>query len=383
MESKENEKITPDDSLSPEETNGKITAAPQKRSKVFLIILIVMVLLGAWFGISKYTYSMHHEETDDAQVQADISPVIPRVSGYVKEVRVKDNKFVYKGDTLLILDDRDLKLKVDQAEAALGTAKGNVEAARANTNAARSGIASSRAGVSTVDAQIEAAQINVTRTTQDYNRYANLIQDHSITQQQYEQALAAKQTAEKQLQILQQQKKHASAQTGVVSSQSNASAQQIGVAASMVKQREVDVEDAKLNLSYTIITAPEDGKVSKVNVQEGQFLQAGQSTFSIVHNTNIWVVANFKETQYKKMRIGQKVIVNADAFPKHDFEATLSSFSPATGAEFALLPPDNASGNFVKVVQRLPVKIEFVNTGDTLLNRLRPGMNVNVDVHLN
>jgi membrane fusion protein (multidrug efflux system) len=378
-----NEKITPENSLSPEETNGKVTAEPKKRSKVFLIILIIMIIFGGWFGISKYTYSQHHEETDDAQVQADISPVIPRVSGYVNEIRVKDNQSVKKGDTLLVLDSRDLKLKVDQAEAALATAKSNVEAAQANTNAARSGIASSQAGVSTIDAQIAEAQINVTRTTQDYTRYANLIQDHSITQQQYEQALAAKETAEKQLQILEQQKKQASTQTGVVSSQSNATAQQIGVAASIVKQREVEVEDAKLNISYAVITAPEDGRVSRVNVQEGQYLQAGQPVFSIVHNTSLWVVANFKETQYKKMRIGQKVIVHADAFPKHDFEATLSSFSPATGAEFALLPPDNASGNFVKVVQRLPVKIEFVNNGDTLLNRLKAGMNVDVDVHLN
>src|SRR5664279_2664161 len=121
MESKDNEKITTGNSPVPEETNGKVTAEPKKRSKVFLIILILMVLLGGWFGISKYTYAQHHEETDDAQVAADISPVIPRVSGYVKEVRVKDNQFVHKGDTLLILDDRDLKLKVDQAEAALST----------------------------------------------------------------------------------------------------------------------------------------------------------------------------------------------------------------------------------------------------------------------
>ncbi|MEO8765128.1 MAG: HlyD family secretion protein [Ginsengibacter sp.] len=381
MESKDNEKNIPAGAI-PEENNGKITTAPQKRSKVFLIILILMVILGGWFGISKYTYALHNEETDDAQVAADISPVIPRVSGYVKEVRVKDNQFVHKGDTLLVLDDRDLQLKVAQAEAALGTAQSNVQAARANTNAARSGIASSRAGISTVDAQIAAAKINVVRTTQDYTRYANLITDHSITQQQFEQAQAAKETAEKQLLILQQQKNQASTQTGVVSSQSSASAQQIGVASSMVKQREVDVEDAKLNLSYAVITAPNDGKVSKVTVQAGQFLQAGQSTFSIVHNTDIWVVANFKETQYSKMRTGQKVTIHADAFPKHDFEATLSSFSPATGAEFALLPPDNASGNFVKVVQRLPVKIEFLNNSDSLLNRLRPGMNVSVDVHL-
>jgi len=383
MESKDNEKIIPGDSLPAEETNGKVVVEPKRKSKVFLVILIAMIILGGWFGISKYTWSLHHEETDDAQVEADISPVIPRISGYVNEVRVKDNDPVHKGDTLLILDGRDYKLNLDRAEAALVTAKSNVDAARANTNAARSGIESSKAGVSTVDAQIAAAQIAVTRATQDYNRYANLIQDHSVTQQQYEQALAAKETAEKQLQILQQQKKQASTQTNVVSSQSNASAEQIGVAESMVKQRVVEVEDAKLNLSYTAITAADDGKVSKVNVQEGQFLQAGQPVFSIVHNTSVWVVANFKETQYKKMKVGQEVIVHADAFPKHDFEATLSSFSPATGAEFALLPPDNASGNFVKVVQRLPVKIEFVNKGDTLLNRLKAGMNVSVDVHLN
>ncbi|MEO6290164.1 MAG: HlyD family secretion protein [Ginsengibacter sp.] len=383
MESKDKAVTISANTESPEESNGKQVSEPKKRSKVFLIILIVMIIAGGWFGISKYTYAQHHEDTDDAQVEADISPVIPRVSGYVKEVRVKDNQLINKGDTLLVLDDRDLKLNVEQAEAALATAKSNVVAARSNTNAARSGIASSRAGVSTADAQIAAAQINITRTTQDYNRYANLIQDHSITQQQYEQALAAKETAEKQLQILQEQKKQASTQTGVVSSQTNATAQSIGVAEAMVKQREVDVENAKLNLSYTVITASEAGKVSRVNLQEGQLLQAGQSTFSIVHNSDVWVVANFKETQLQKMAVGQKVIIHADAFPKHDFEATLTSFSPATGAEFALLPPDNASGNFVKVVQRVPVKIEFVNHQDSLLSRLRPGMNVNVDVHLN
>ncbi len=366
-----------------EKQNEKVEAQPKKRSKVFLIILIAMLLLGAWFGISKYTYAQHHEETDDAQIEADIISVIPRVSGYVKEIRVKDNQFVHKGDTLIVIDDRDLKIKLMEAEAALSTAKSNVNASRANTQAARSGIATSQAGVFTIDAQIEALKVNLTRATQDYNRYANLIQDHSITQQQFEQAQAAKESAEKQLLILQQQKKQASSQTGVVSSLSNATAQSIEVAQSMVKQKEVDVENAKLNLSYAIITAPEDGKVSKVNVLEGQLLQAGQSTFSIVHNSDIWVVANFKETQYRKMVIGQKVIVHADAFPDHDFEATLSSFSPATGAKFSLLPPDNASGNFVKVVQRLPVKIEFANPADSLLKRLRPGMNVNVDVHLN
>ncbi|HXR85032.1 MAG TPA: HlyD family secretion protein [Hanamia sp.] len=362
--------------------NIEKAAEPKKRSKVFLIVLIVMIIIGAWFGISKYTHAQHHEETDDAQIEADIIPVIPRVSGYVKDVMVKDNQKVKKGDTLFTIDDRDYKIAVMQAEAALATAKSNVAASRANTAAARSGIATSKQGVQTIDAQIAAAQVNLTRATQDFNRYQNLIQDHSITQQQFEQAQAAKELAEKQLDILQQQKKQASSQTGVVSSQSNATAETIAVAESVVKQREVEVEDAKLKLSYTIVTAPESGRVSRVNIQEGQLLQAGQSTFNIVHSENIWVVANFKETQYRKMAVGQKVIVHADAFPNHDFEAVLSSFSPATGAKFSLLPPDNASGNFVKVVQRLPVKIEFTNPSDSLLQRLRPGMNVDVDVHL-
>ena len=356
---------------------------PKKKNKTFLIILIAMVVFGGWFGITKYVHAQHHEETDDAQIEADIFPVIPRVTGYVKEIRVNDNQIVHKGDTLIVIDDRDYNIKLKEAEAALATAKSNVDASRANTAAAASGIKSSKAGVYTIDAQIDASKVNLTRVTQDYNRYANLIKDHSITQQQFEQAQAAKELAEKQLQILQQQKLQASSQTGVVSSQSEATAQTIEVALSIMKQREVDVENAKLMLSYCTVIAPENGKVSKVNIQEGQLLQAGQSTFNIVHNTDLWVVANFKETQLSKMVIGQKVIVSADAFLGHEFEAQLTSFSPATGAKFSLLPPDNATGNFVKVVQRLPVKIEFTNTSDTLIHKLRPGMNVIVDVHLN
>ncbi|RYY53170.1 MAG: HlyD family secretion protein, partial [Chitinophagaceae bacterium] len=149
-----------------------------------------------------------------------------------------------------------------------------------------------------------------------------------------------------------------------------------------IKQREVDVDAAKLNLSYTVVTAPSDGRVSKINVQAGQFINAGQSLFSVVHSNRVWVIANFKETQLDKMKEGQKVIVEVDAYDGHKFEASLASFSPATGATFALLPPDNASGNFVKTVQRLPVRIEFSNTSDPLVQKLRPGMNVKVDVHL-
>lgn len=355
---------------------------PKKKSKVFLIVLILLVAAGTWFGLTKYFHGKHHEETDDAQVEANISPVIPRISGYVKEVRVKDNQAVKKGDTLLVLDDRDLRLKVDQAEAALATAKSNLSAAQATSNAASSNIGTSRAAIGTINAQIETAKVNVWRTSQDYVRYANLIKDHSITQQQFEQALAAKQTAEGQLKILIEQRNQASQQTGSVASQSSATSSQIGIASSVIKQREVDVNDARLNLSYAVIIAPEDGLVSKVNVQAGQYLQAGAALFSVVLNNDVWVVANFKETQFNKMKVGQKVIVHADAFSGHDFEAELTSFAPATGAKFSLLPPDNASGNFVKVVQRLPVKIEFINKKDDYIKQIRPGMNVSVDVHV-
>jgi membrane fusion protein (multidrug efflux system) len=354
----------------------------KKRNKTFIIVLALLLVGGGTFGITKYIHGLHHEETDDAQVESDISPVIPRISGYVTQVRVKDNQWVKKGDTLLVLDDRDLKMKLDQADAALATAKNNLDVAKASTSAANANIASSRASISTIDAQIEAAKVNVWRATQDYTRYENLIKDHSVTQQQFEQALAAKQTAERQLQVLVEQKNQASSQTSAVASQSNATSRQIGVSNAVIRQREVDVADAKLNMSYAVVTAPEEGLVSKVNVQEGQFLQAGQSYFSIVHNNDVWVVANFKETQLNKMRAGQKATVYIDAYPSHAFDGHVSSFSPATGARFALLPPDNSSGNFVKVVQRLPVKIEFTKAADSLVKELRPGMNAQVDVHL-
>jgi len=361
---------------------GANELTPKKKNRTFLVILILLLVVGGWFGISKYIHAQHHEETDDAQVEANINPVIPKISGYVTEVRVRDNQRVKKGDTLLVLDNRDWLLRLKQAEAALETAESNMASAKASTNASRANIATSQAAARAVDAQMAAAEVNLRRASQDFVRYNNLIKDHSITQQQFEQAQAAKETAEKQLQVLQEQRAQAGRQTGAVSSQSNATSMQIGVVNATIKQRMVDVEDAKLNLSYTVVVAPADGVASKVNVQAGQFLQAGQATFSIVEENEIWVVANFKETQYGHLREGQKVLVSVDALPDHTFEARLASFSPATGSRFALLPPDNASGNFVKVVQRLPVKIEFVNKNDSLLKQLRAGMNAQVDVHL-
>jgi membrane fusion protein (multidrug efflux system) len=363
--------------------SNSVQEAPKKTNYRFIIVLSILVIGGGAFGITKYIHAQHHEETDNAQIEANVSPVIPRVTGYVKEVRVKDNQRVKKGDTLIILDDRDLQIKLEQAEAALAAAQANVAVAVANSTSARSNISSSEANISTVNAQIEAAKVNVWRANQDYERYNNLIKDHSITQQQYEQALATKQSADRQLDVLTQQKNVASRQTSAVTTQSNATAEQINAAKAIIKERQSEIDNAKLVLSYAVITAPEDGEVSKTFVQPGQLVQAGQSLFSVVLSSDIWVVANFKETQLDKMKLGQKVGVHVDAFPGKELEAKITSFSPATGARFALLPPDNASGNFVKVVQRLPVKIEFVDADkQPEVKQLRAGMNVVVDVHL-
>jgi len=352
------------------------------KSKRFAIVFGALVLVGSTYGIIKYMHGQKHEETDDAQVESLISPVIPRVSGYIKEVRVKDNQLVKKGDTLVILDDRDFRIKVAEAEAALASAQSNAAVAGAGIPVVNANVSSAESNISTVDAQIEAAKVNVWRANQDFARYENLIKDHSITQQQYEQALAAKQTAERQLDVLRAQKQSAARQTAAISRQKSVTAGQVSVANAAIKQREAELEAANLNLSYTVITAATDGQISKVNLQPGQFLQAGQSLFNIVPENAKWVVANFKETQLTKMKPGQKVIIKVDAFPDHKFEAKVASFSPATGSKFALLPPDNASGNFVKVVQRVPVKIEFTNPQDKQLSLLRAGMNVLVDVHL-
>ena len=356
--------------------------AKKKKSPVFYAVVAVAVLGAAFFGVREYQYSQTHEETDDAQIAADVSPVISKISGYISEVKVKDNQFVKKGDTLIILDNRDQSMALSQAEAALGTAQSNVSSAQAGSEAAKSGIGNSRAAVQTANAQIEAAKVNVWRTEQDMKRYSELVKDHSITQQQFEQASAAYQSAQKQLQVLVDQKNQANVQTGVVTSQSNATYQNIGVANSQLKQRQVDVENAKLNLSYTVITAKENGYVSKIPVQPGQFVQAGSQLFSVVLSNQKWVVANYKETQVEKMVEGQKVEIEIDAFPDHKFEGTIASFSPATGSTFSLLPPDNASGNFVKVVQRLPIKITFNKIDSEIMKKLRVGMNVKTVVSL-
>lgn len=352
-------------------------------NKKFTLIIVSLVLLGITYGTYKYMHSLSHEGTDDAQIEKKMNPIIPRVSGYVSKVYIKDNDFVKKGDTLFTIDTRDFKLKIDEATANLAAAEGNFEVSKADIGGMLASVSVSDANVKSAVGNIETAKIKLGLATSDFNRYNNLYKNHSITKQQYEQALAAKQEAENQVRILIQQQKATAFQKSVVQAKSNVSDKQTDVAAANIKRAQALLETAKLNLSYTVITAAIDGQVSKIDIQPGQLVQPGQTLFYIINNNEAWVIANFKETQLNKMVTGQKVTLKVDAYPDYDFKGTITSFSPATGSRFSILPPDNATGNFVKTIQRLPVKISIDTDNDIeKVKLLRPGMNVDVDVHI-
>lgn len=352
----------------------------KKTNHRFVIFFVLLVLVGGTYGIIKFLHAKKHIVTDDAQIGALISPVIPHVSGYISKVYVSDNERVLKGDTLLLLDDRDFKVKLADAEAGRQSAEGNLMIAKAGLPINRANINVAGANVNTIDAQIDAARVNIWRTNNEFIRYSNALKNGGVTQQQYDEARAAKQSAERQLDVLLAQKSEASKQTVVVSSERSINDGQVSAAEAMLLKSEAGVAAAKLTLSYSVITAEVDGQVSKVNLQTGQYVQEGQALFSIVPQGAKWVIANFKETQLKKMKIGQKVRISVDAFPDAELVGVVSSFSPATGAAQSLLPPDNASGNFVKVVQRVPVKIEFLHLEDEEMEKLSVGLNVVVDV---
>ncbi|GAA4767656.1 MULTISPECIES: HlyD family secretion protein [Flavobacterium] len=353
----------------------------KETNKKFILIFGILILLGGSYGVYKYMHSLAHETTDDAQVEKNMNPIIPRVGGYITKVYVKDNDFVKKGDTLFTIDNRDYVVKVEEAKAALIGAQENYAVSKADIGTAQANVSVSDANVQSTVGSIENAKIRLTRATNDYERYANLYKNHSITKQQFEQAEAAKLEAQNQLKILQDQQRASAYQKTVAASKSNVTSKQAEVAAANIERAKAILNAAQLNLNYTVVTAATDGQVSKIAIQPGQMIQPGQSLFYIVNNQETWVIANFKETQLNKMVVGQKVSIKADAFPDEEFEGTVASFSPATGSKFSILPPDNATGNFVKTIQRLPVKISLDNANEKV-KLLRPGMNVEVDVHI-
>lgn len=340
----------------------------KKKSIVIPIILAVLIIIGGIFGVKEFIYYSKHVDTDDAQIDGDISPVVARVGGYVKDINFEENTRVKEGDVLVKLDDSDYKVKLEQAQA-------GQMGASAGVGVSESQIAATAANTSTARANIEAARVKLSLAQKDYERYANLVKDGSITQQQFDQAKAQKESAQAAFTAANDQYTAAVKQVGTMQSQ-------LAVSHNGVTQRQSDVDFAKLQLSYTDIKAPATGIVSKKNVQKGQLVQAGQSLFSIVNDNSIYVTANFKETQLEDIKPGLKVKVEVDAYPNAEVEGEVYNFAPITGAKGSLLPPDNATGNFVKVVQRIPVKIKITNAPKEILEKLRPGMSVKVSVSI-
>jgi membrane fusion protein (multidrug efflux system) len=308
----------------------------------------------AAYGLHAWIYARAHESTDDAQVEGHIIPVLARVGGYVRSVEATDNQRVQAGDLLVEIDDRDLVARLRQAEADLATAlsdAGPEGQAAADRRAAEAAVAQARA--------------EDRRANADLARYRELSAEGVLAPTDLDAAVAAAASADAAL---------AAAQNRVAAAGARARGADSRVASARAAR-----DQAALMLSYARIRAPERGVVSKKSVEVGQLVESGQALMAVVPLDSVWVVANLKETQLQHLEPGQPVEVRADAYPGRDFHGHVESLSPATGSKFSLLPPDNATGNFVKVVQRVPVRIALDDSNDPA-HPLRPGMSVHVSV---
>jgi membrane fusion protein (multidrug efflux system) len=324
---------------------------------------IILLFLIVWGCISLYNLYLY-EETNDAQVQEYINPVTSRVSGYINEIRYEENQDVKKGDTLIVIDNSEYVVQQQEAEAALDNARAQVQVLNSN-------IETSSKTSQVSQSQIAAAKARLLNKQQDYDRYKKLYDVESATKQQVENMQAALDVARSDYQ---------SAMENYQASLSkvNDSRVQTAVLQAEIKRREAVVGRNKLNVDYTIITAPYNGKMGRRTIQQGQAITAGQTlAFIVDQDAGKWVVANYKETQVSHMKIGDEAEVIADAFPNKTFKGHIVSLSPATGSSFSLLPPDNSTGNFVKIVQRIPVRIRLTDDVNTIAP-LRAGMNANV-----
>lgn len=366
----------------------------KSKRKILLPVVGVIILIAALvFAFKKITYALHNEDTENSQIECNIVPIASRISGFVDEVYVVENQRVHKGDTLFKLDDRDMKIRLEQAEISAKSAGVNVSVIKSNANTAdasatavSASVLTAQAGIETAKANVEAAKVRVWNATENFKRYEQLYNQASATQAQYDAALAEKQSAEKQVTVLEKQIQVAQAQLKVAQDQSsasrtqaNGSGTQVNLAEVGIQQQQANVDFAKLQLSYAYIIAPCDGFISKKNIQVGQLVNPGQIVMSVVDDSQLWVTANFKETQIENMKVGQYVEVKVDAYSGKTFKGKIESLQAATGSKFSLLPADNATGNFVKVVQRIPVRIALLDDKNDKYD-LRAGMNVTVSV---
>ncbi len=342
-----------------------------KRRRLPLLIVGVLVLALAVWGIRRYLFSRHHVTTDNAQVDTHITLIAPRVAAFVSRVLVDDNQHVQAEDTLVVLDDRDLKVKLEQAEADLHAAQA-AGGGRGRPGEARAQFQATRSQAASVTAAVAAAEGDYKKAAADLPRIRQLAAQKIVPAQQLDAAEAAFTTARANLEA-------ARRQAAAAGSQVSASGAAVRSADARLAAAEAEVDNARLQLSYAYITAPISGTIAKRNAESGALVQIGQTLMSIVPDSDVWVTANLKETQLTNVRVGDRAEFTVDAYPGHEFQGRVVSLSPATGARFALLPPDNATGNFTKVVQRIPVKIEVDQPTQTT-TPLRPGMSVEVTI---
>jgi membrane fusion protein (multidrug efflux system) len=335
----------------------------KSKNRILTVISIIIIGAGILWAISLLFNLRGGSYTDNAQIDGPINSVVARVQGYIKKIHFDANQAVKKGDTLAVLVDDEFKIKVRQAEA-------DVENAVASLGVQELSYRIALANSATQLASIGAAKASFTKADKDYARFSNMFKDSAVTRNNFEAAEATKESASANYDAV--QKQQTATRLTVDQMLKN-----IETVKANIKRKEADLDFARLQLSYCNIIAPFDGVCGERAVQEGQLINAGQNLVSLVVSNDIWVTANFKEIQMEELAIGKKVKIQVDAFEDKSFEGVITSFSPASGAKFSMVPPDNSTGNFVKIIQRIPVRIDFT-TDKNALKELRPGMNVSI-----
>lgn len=338
----------------------------QESGKVFTmkkavgIIGICLAIWGLYAIISLFVDYKSSETTDDAQVEQYLSPVNIRVPGYIKKIYFTEHQHVRKGDTLLVLEDDEYRICLKEAEAALMDARSGRKVVANTLNTVSN-------SASVYDASIAEAQYRMEQLEKDYRRYSSLLKKNATTPIVVEQYQTQLEMARARVAALKQQREAAhSSVTEVDQRQENAEA--------AVKRAEAAVDLAALNLSYTVVTAPCNGCLGRRSIEEGQLVNAGQTLTTIIPDTRKWVVANYKETQISSLAVGQEVEVTVDAFAGKTFKGRITAISSATGSKYSMVPTDNSAGNFVKIQQRVPVRIELTDISDEDNARLAAGM---------
>ena len=333
-----------------------------KKQISYIVSAIVIIGAAGWI-CSRLFHLRQGEFTDNAEVKMQIVPVNSRVQGFIKEIRFSEYQPISKGDTLVIIDDSDLKLNLARANA-------DLQNALAGHSVANQSVSSASANVAVSDASISEAKILMEQSLTDFKRYENLLEQGAVTRREYDAAKTDYEAKRARYQTLARQKSATSSVVDVNRSRISQSEAGIELAKAMV-------ETAQLNLSYTVILAPCSGYCSRKEIQEGQLIQPGQLLLSIIDSGDVWVAANYKETQLKNISVGAPVEIEVDAIPGVNFSGRVEAISSATGGALSPLPHDNSSGNFVKVRQRIPVRIRFSESNrPEEMAKLRAGMNV-------